>query len=284
MKALAAITCFGAVLGASAVPAFADPQRCTIDVKRYGFMQPDGWGEALLCDGKQLTGVSVRFSGKRLTGVHWIEQQDGVRKRHTYLYDDGTMAFIAHDQRIKSKSFYKQTRGTKHYAFPRSASFVVAKEGDRVFIRDRAGRIWVLQGTDVSRKIGVQVVPDTSWQVESLDGVKQQKVAIDFSVKGIVATDFVAAKSFFLETKQPDLSGLADRRSTKFREMKSVFHDGKGGTCAVANKQIYGGSPRDPDDKSEYELLFPTDGELDEFLTEACPKLDRGALSGALSQ
>ena len=263
---------------ASVAPASAGASRCTFDHERYDHMQPEGFGEALLCDGEPVSGISIRYSGKRLTAVHWQELQDR-RTRHTYLYDDGSMAFLAHDERIKSRSFFKQTRGTKYYMFPRGVRMAVAMDRDsnRLFVRDGAGHTWVLAGTEVGSKV--------SWAVESIDGIEQSTVAIDFSVTGIVGIDFVKARAFFLETKQPDLGGLADRRSKKFRDTKSVFRDGNGGSCSVANARLFGGNARDPDDKSEYELLFETDSELDTFLGESCPKLDRSALDrGALAR
>jgi hypothetical protein len=266
---------------ASVTPASADAVRCTFDHKRYDFMQPEGFGEALLCDGKQVLGVSIRYSGKRLTAVHW-QEHEAKRTRYTYLYDDGAMAFIAHDEGIQSRSFFKRTRGTKFYAFPRDGRMVVAKDRDsnRLFVRDTAGHTWVLIGSELADKY----VPRMSWTVESIDGAAQKQSAIDFTVRGIVGVDFAKVRALFLETKQPDLSGLADRRSKKFRDTKSVFRDGNGGSCSVANAQLFGGSPRDPDDKSEYELLFATDQELDTFLAEACPKLDRSSLATALEQ
>lgn len=266
---------------ATVAPAFADTVRCKFDHALYDHMQPEGFGEALLCDGEKVPGISIRYSGKRLTAVHWQELQDR-RTRHTYLYDNGAMAFLAHDERIKSKSFFKQTRGTKYYAFPRSGRMAIAKDRDsnRLIVRDTAGHTWVLVGTEVASKY----VPKLSWAVESIDGVAQKTAAIDFSVAGIVGVDLVKARALFLETKQPDLGGLADRRSKKFRDTKSVFRDGNGGSCSVANAQLFGGSARDPDDKAEYELLLATDGELDTFLGETCPKLDRSALAAALEQ
>ncbi|HEY5924216.1 MAG TPA: hypothetical protein VIV11_21210 [Kofleriaceae bacterium] len=266
---------------ASAAPASAGAQRCTFDHERYDHMQPEGFGEALLCGGEKVWGITIRYSGKRLTAVKWDEQQ-GQRKRHTYLYDDGAIAFIAHDEGIKSKSFFKQTRGTKYYTFPRGGRMAIAKDtgSNRLFVRDAAGHTWVLVGTDVPSKY----VPAMSWAVESIDGVTQKPAAIDFSVTGIVGVDLAKARAFFLETKQPNLSGLADRRSTKFRETKSVFRDGTGQSCSVANGELFGGSARDPDDKSEYELLFTTDSALDTFLGETCPKLDRSSLGVVLEQ
>jgi hypothetical protein len=266
---------------ASAAPAFAEARRCRFDHKNYDHMQPEGFGEALLCDGKKVEGISIRYSGKQLTAVHWQEHQD-QRTRHTYLYDNGTLAFLAHDERIKSRSFFKQTRGTKYFAFPRGGKLAIAKETDsnRLFVRDGAGHTWVLAGTEIAGKYA----PEMSWAVESIDGVAQKTSAIDFSLKGIVGLDLVKARVFFLETKQPELTGLADRRSARFRDMKSVFHDGSGNSCSVANRELFGGSPRDPDDKSEYELLFSTDGDLDTFLGETCPKLDRDSLAAALEQ
>jgi hypothetical protein len=250
---------------ASATPAFAEPRRCSFDHKNYDHMQPDGFGEALLCDGTKVSGVSIRYNGKRLTAVHWQEQQ-GRRTRHTYLYDNGAIAFLTHDEGIKSRSYSKQTRGTKYFSFPRGGRMAIAMDRDdnRLLVRDGAGHTWVLAGSE-----------SESWAVESIDGIAQKASPIDFSVKGIVGVDLVAARAFFLETKQPDLGGLADRRSKKFRDTKSVFHDGNGNSCSVANAQLFGGSPRDPDDKSEYELLFATDGDLDTFLGETCPKLER---------
>jgi hypothetical protein len=268
------------VLAATTLPAFAEPRKCTFDHEHYDHMQPEGFGEALLCDGKKVWGITIRYSGKRLTAVHWQEHQD-KRTRHTYLYNDGAIAFIAHDERIKSKSFFKQTRGTKYYTFPRGGRMAIAMDSDanRLLIKDGAGHIWVLAGTSLPS----DGMPDVSWAVESIDGVAQKTVSIDFTIPGIVGIDLAKAKAFFLETKQPDLSGLADRRSTKFRETKSIFHDPAGQRCSVANKDLWVGSPRDPDDKSEYELGLSTDDALATFLSDACPKLDRTAL-GALEQ
>ena len=254
-------------------------ERCTIDRKRYDHMTPDGWGEALLCGGEKVWGITIRYSDNRITGVHWIEHQ-GKRHRNVYLNSDGSMDFIARDETVHRTSFFKQTRGTKYYGFPRNGTMAIARDGHRLLVRDISGRTWVLAGEELPSKY----VPTVSWSVESIEGVAQKAVAIDFTVKGIVGVDFVKPKAFFLETRQPDLSGLANRRTAKFRAMKSVFHDGRGGTCAVANQHLFGGSARDPDDKSEYELVFTTDQELDAFLEETCPKLDRTALGTALEQ
>ena len=273
MRAVLVILCLAITAG------HAQAERCTIDRKRYDHMTPEGWGEALLCGGEKVWGVTIRYSGNHITGVSWAEHQ-GKRHRNIYLYDDGTMVFLARDERVNSKSFFKQTRGTKYYAFPRAGRLAIAKDGDQLLVRDMTGRTWVLAGTALASKY----VPSVSWTVESIDGVAQKPVAIGFTVKGIVGLDFVKAKTFFLETRQPDLGGLADRRSAKFRETKSVFHDGRGGMCAVANEQLFGGRAADPNDKAEYELLFPTDQALDEFLEQACPKLDRSALGTALEQ
>jgi hypothetical protein len=70
------------------------------------------------------------------------------------------------------------------------------------------------------------------------------------------------------------MHGLADRRSRAYLTTKSIFHDGRGHTCAVPNSKLFQPSASDPKDKSDNELRFADDDSLVKFLRSECPQLE----------
>ena len=70
MRAVLVILCLAITVGQARAA-----ERCTIDRKRYDSMTPEGWGEALLCGGEKVWGVTIRYSGNRITGLGWVEHQ-----------------------------------------------------------------------------------------------------------------------------------------------------------------------------------------------------------------
>jgi hypothetical protein len=266
------------IICALARMAAAEPTRCTLDRRHY---QPGpGFGEALVCDGKRMYDVLVRFdSYGSITGLIFTEYQGEYLRRSFQLYADGTIAVIAENRKIKG-GFYAQSRGTRHILMPRGYPMSVEKDRDQLIVHDAGGHTWVLATSqfDPTREQYVSHV------VKTIDGAKQPKAPIAFTEKGIVGVDFAAAKLFFLEHHQPNLSGMANRRTKAYREMKSVFHDTKAHTCAVANDQLFVPNPNDPNDPADMSFGFPDDDSLLPFLAKACPKLDVSIFDAPLAQ
>lgn len=266
------------VLCALARTAAADPVTCKIDRRRF---QPGtGFGEALLCDGKRYFDVSIRFdSYNSITGIIFTEYQGAHLRRNVQLYANGMVVFVVENRAIKG-GFFAQSRGTHYIVMPRGYPMSIEKDGDELIINDAGGHKWVLAATRPDPKREWTV----SHTVKTIDGVKQPRVPIAFTEKGIAGINLAAARVFFLEHHQPNMSGIANRRTRAYRETKSVFHDAKSKTCAVPNDQLYVPNPNDPNDPSDMAFGFPDDDSLMPFLAKACPKLDLSIFDTPLAQ
>ena len=263
----------GAILGL--LVWFARPVEagtCKLDRERYKSLAGTaGYGTALLCDGEQLRDVWAQFAGDgSLTGISWTEHQGEHLRRTVRIDATGRVSFLSQDKSIKG-GFFAQTRGTSHFLFPRDRRMSVKQTGKhRLVVRDFAGRTWHLQGSPAKEGTADRI----SYEVIAIDDKDQASRTIDFTRKGIFAVDLVAPYSLYLEHVEPHMHGLADRRSKQYVDSKSIFHDGRGHTCAVANGKLFGPRASDPKDKSDNELKFADDEALVEFLRSECPSLE----------
>jgi hypothetical protein len=253
----------------SAVP--ADATSCKLDRDRYQDLAGTaGYGVALVCGGEQLRDVWAQFAGDgTLTGISWSEHQGHLR-RTVRIDTTGRVSFISQDTHIKG-GFFAQARGTSHFLFPRDRTMSVKRTGRlRLVVRDAAGRAWHLQGKPVMDG----AIERISYTVIAIDDREQEARPIDHTKAGIVAVDLVAPYSIYLQHEEPQMHGLADRRSKAYLTTKSIFHDGRGNTCAVANSKLFQPRASDPKDKSDNELKFAGDSALVEFLAAECSNLD----------
>lgn len=272
---LVVVAACAAVTGAAALaPATAAAAPCALDrTNRFAdkMLGTGSWSAMLACNGTPLQDMPASFAPDgSLSGVSWTEH-DGDRRRTTYIHANGQIYFIVQDTSIQG-GFSKQTRSTGHYLFPRSRPITVSRDArsGRVVVRDGAGRAWHLAPSTVERNR----ITHTSYRVLSIDDHEQPARPIDFTKRGIVAVDLIAPYALYLDHVEPNMHGLADRRSRQYLATKSIFHDGRGHTCAVPNSKLFQPRGEDPNDRADYELRFADDGALADFLAAECPTLD----------
>lgn len=250
--------------------AAAEPQvtSCQVDARRYR----GGYADLLYCGSERIRGLSVQASGHELTGVSW-RQQDGTRERSITLDHTGQVFFLVHDDAIRG-GFYAKSRALWRHVFPRRHEIRIERTQDALHVHDPAGNTWTLTPTPMKSQ-------RVSWAVSAINGKPQRLAKMDHSERGVIGADLRALGSVVLYRKERGGHGLQDRRSPAYHRTKSVFVDARGARCEVANGELFGPNPNDPDDRYDNVFRFRDDAPVRELLERACPKLDVGALAGA---
>jgi hypothetical protein len=245
-----------------------DPMPCTFD--RVNQASDTGFSDTLMCDGKRIRGPMIRVARSgTLTGVSFKEVQ-GQRERNFHFYDDGKLAVVVVDRTIAG-GWSAQARGHWVELAPRGNPMRLEQVKGGLVLHDVAGHTWQLVNTGTVSSM-------ESYRVATIDGIAQRQVPIGFSERGIIGVDLVLARAFHLQVQALGYTSTENRRVPAFTQRQSIFHDAKGRTCAIANADLFGPDPRDPNDPSDVVFQFPDDAKLATFLRTRCPKLDLAPL------
>jgi hypothetical protein len=250
---------------AASTPALAG--LCSIDPKRANYGPKSSVSGALICDGKNLVGMWAQISANReIVGLSW-RHHDGKKDRSIQIHDTGELFFLLHDDNIQG-GFSVKSRAVSRHVFPRDKKILVESNGQGIItVHDSAGNAWRLA-------VSPWKTHDQSFEIISINGKKQTNKPMDHTIPGIVGVDISAFGPLLLVKNEPSPQNFADRRSPQYHATKSVFFDGKGASCDVPNKLLFGPSPSDPNDKFENVFLYDDDKALRAFLAKQCPKLD----------
>ncbi|MEO8706119.1 MAG: hypothetical protein ABI867_39180 [Kofleriaceae bacterium] len=261
------------VVALALIPGLAAAAPCTFDRRVAGVR---GFSDSLRCNGQKVDDMSISVGANgAIIGISWNEYQGSKLDRTITLYETGAVVFIAHDESIQG-GYSAKTRMVMQYVFPRRQAITVERGSQGLLtIRDHAGNAWLL----VPIRVPDDVRRRTSYLVASVARANMSTVPIELgSRRGVAGIDLGTTPVMWMQHERLSMGGFDDTRSQRYKKLKSTFHDGKGGSCAVANADLFVPSTVDPKDKFDDKFRFTDDGALAEFLATACPKLDLAAL------
>jgi hypothetical protein len=257
------------------LPRLADAAPCTYDRNRPEIVGQRGFSDALRCNGQKVEDVTISVgSDGSIVGVGWNEYQGAHLSRSTTLHASGLISYSVYDDSIQG-TYSQKSRMVLQYVFPRRHRYTIDRTQGLLTVRDQSGHAWQL----VPIKLPEAGMRKVSYLVSSIAKANQSTVPIDLSSRrGVVGIDLAATPVMWMHHERLSMGGFDDTRSVRYKKLKSTFHDGKGGTCAVENGELFVPSPNDPNDKYDDIFKFTDDAQLADFLAKACPKLDLAAL------